>query len=105
LFARQTPWSHKLAAPHCESEPHSAWQVALMQRNAVPQSVSKVHCADWGAAATQKPPEQASPMPQVAAEVQMPWQEPFWQERPEPHCASLAHSTWPASPHATAPPM
>jgi hypothetical protein len=93
-----------LPAPHCELEPHSAWQVALMQRNAVPQSESNVHCATAGfEGVTQKPLVQLSPTPQVELVRHAAWHEPLRQDRPDPHCASFWHSTSPESPHVLVP--
>jgi hypothetical protein len=88
-----------LPVPHWALLAHSGWQTALMQRVAVPQSVSNTHCAvAWRAGVAQVPAVHSSPMPQLALVVQVAWHLPPLHTRPEPHCTFTVQSTSAESP-------
>jgi hypothetical protein len=75
-----------------------------MQREAAPQSTSKVQAETAGlAGSAQRPALHAWPKLHWSEDEQALWHWPAEQLRPEPHCASAVHSTSPATPQALAP--
>jgi len=93
----------KLPEEHWLSVLHSGRQVALMQWEAAPQSLSKVHCAVAGAASLQAPLTQAWPSGQLLLPVHTAWQPPVKHTRPVPHWKSAEQLDRPAAPQVGAP--